>query len=91
MLQGTTMSGVMNNWGAWVVLASINDLKSLLSEENIIRLDDAGCSMSKNLVKIEGSSTPPKISGDVSGQQKCRRFAVTIVKLTASGTLSASS
>ena len=76
--------------GAWAVLASINDLKSLLSEENINRLDDAGCSLGKNLVKIEGSSTPPTISGDVSGQQKCRRFAVTIVKLTATGTLSAS-
>ena len=89
-LQGITIRGVMDNSGAWVVLASINDLKPLISVENIDRLDDAGCSLSKHFVKIEGSGTPPTINGDISGQQKCRRFLVAIVKLTATGALSAS-
>ena len=54
------------------------------------RLDDAGCSMHKKVIKIEGASTPhylDTISGLVSGQMKCKRAGLTIVKLSTSGTL----
>jgi len=89
-LQGKTISGIMDNSGAWVVLASIGEFSSLISEKNIDRLDDAGCSMSKKAIKIEGSGTPhylDTISGEVSGQMKCKRAGLTIVTLSTSGTL----
>ena len=87
---GKTISGIMDNSGAWAVLASIGELSSLISEKNIDRLDDAGCSMSKKVIKIEGSGTPhylDTISGEVSGQMKCKRALLTIVTLSTSGTL----
>ena len=90
-VQGKIISGIMDNSGAWVVLASIGEFSSLISEKNIDRLDDAGCSMSKKAIKIEGSGTPhylDTISGEVSGQMKCKRAGLTIVTLTTSGTLS---
>ena len=89
-VQGATISGIMDNSGAWAVLASIGELSSLISEKNIDRLDDAGCSMSKKVIKIEGSGTPhylDTISGEVSGQMKCKRALITIVTLSTSGTL----
>ena len=89
-VQGVTISGIMDDSGAWAVLASIGELSSLISEKNIDRLDDAGCSMSKKTIKIEGSGTPPAknaISGDVSGQMKCKRAGLTIVTFSTSGTL----
>lgn len=46
-VQGATISGFMDNSGAWAVLASISEFSSLISEKNIDRLDDASCSMSK--------------------------------------------
>ena len=91
-VQGATISGIMDNSGAWAVLASIGELSSLISEKNIDRLDDAGCSMSKKAIKIEGSGTPhylDTISGEVSGQMKCKRAGLTIVTLSTSGALSA--
>jgi len=89
-VQGKIISGIMDNSGAWVVLASIGEFSSLISEKNIDRLDDAGCSMSKKAIKIEGSGTPhylDTISGEVSGQMKCKRAGLTIVTLSTSGTL----
>ena len=89
-VQGKTISGIMDNSGAWAVLASIGEFSSLISEKNIDRLDDAGCSMHKKVIKIEGASTPhylDTISGLVSGQMKCKRAGLTIVKLSTSGTL----
>ena len=89
-VQGTTISGIMDNSGAWAVLASIGEFSSLISEKNIDRLDDAGCSIHKKVIKIEGASTPhylDTISGLVSGQMKCKRAGLTIVKLSTSGTL----
>ena len=89
-VQGKTISGIMDNSGAWAVLASIGELSSLISEKNIDRLDDAGCSMSKKVIKIEGSGTPhylDTISGEVSGQIKCKRAGLTIVTISTSGTL----
>ena len=89
-VQGKTISGIMDNSGAWAVLASIGEFSSLISEKNIDRLDDAGCSMSKKVIKIEGSGTPhhlDTISGLVSGQMKCKCAGLTIVKLSTSGTL----
>ena len=53
-VQGKTISGIMDNSGAWAVLASIGEFSSLISEKNIDRLDDAGCSMHKKVIKIEG-------------------------------------
>ena len=91
-VEGKTISGIMDNSGAWVVLASIGEFSSLISEKNIDRLDDAGCSMSKKAIKIEGSGTPhylDTISGEVSGQMKCKRAGLTIVTLSTSGALSA--
>ena len=91
-VQGTTISGIMDNSGAWAVQASISEFSSLISQKNIDRLDDAGCSMHKKVIKIEGASTPhylDTISGLVSGQMKCKRAGLTIVKLSTSGTLSA--
>ena len=91
-VQGKIISGIMDNSGAWVVLASIGEFSSLISEKNIDRLDDAGCSMSKKAIKIEGSGTPhylDTISGEVSGQMKCKRAGLTIVTLNTSGALSA--
>ena len=89
-VQGKTINGIMDNSGAWAVLASIGELSSLISEKNIDRLDDAGCSMSKKVIKIEGSGTPhylDTISGEVSGQMKCKRAGLTIVTFSTSGTL----
>jgi len=91
-VQGKIISGIMDNSGAWVVLASIGEFSSLISEKNIDRLDDAGCSMSKKAIKIESSGTPhylDTISGEVSGQMKCKRAGLTIVTLSTSGALSA--
>ena len=87
---GKTISGIIDNSGAWAVLASISEFSSLISEKNIDRLDDAGCSMHKKVIKVEGASTPhylDTISGLVSGQMKCKRAGLTIVKLSTSGTL----
>ena len=89
-VQGKTISGIMDNSGAWAVLASIGEFSSLISEKNIDRLNDAGCSMSKKVIKIEGSGTQHSldtISGEVSGQMKCKRALITIVTLSTSGTL----
>ena len=89
-VQGVTISGIMDNSGAWAVLASIDELSSLISEKNVDRLDDAGCSMSKKVSKIEGAGTPhylDTISGEASGQMKCKRVGLTIVTLSTSGTL----
>ena len=91
-VQGNKISGIMDNSGAWAVLASIDEFRSLISEKNFDRLSDAGCSMSKNVIKIEGSGTPhylDTISGEVSGQMKCKRAGLTIVTLSISVALSA--
>jgi hypothetical protein len=93
-VQGTIISGIMDNSGTWAVQASISDLNSLISEKNIDSLGDAGCSMNKKTIKIEGPGIPPAqnaISGDVSGRMKCKRLGLTIVTLATTGTLSASS
>jgi len=89
-VQSITISGIMDNSGAWAVLASIGEFSSLISEKNIDRLNDAGCSMSKKAIKVEGSGTPhylDTISGEVSGQMICRRAGLAIVSLSTSGAL----
>ena len=89
-VQGAIISGIMDNSGAWAVLASIGELSSLISEKYIDRLDDAGCSMRKKVIKIESSGTPhylDTISGEVSGQMKCKRALLTIATLSTSGSL----
>ena len=55
-VRGVTISGVVDNVGNWGLQASIDDLRSLLSETNISRLNDAGCSLGQRRPVSRGSS-----------------------------------
>ncbi len=85
-----TILGVVSNSGEWGVQASINDFEAMINATYIDRLDDAGCSMTDKVAKIEGQISPPDIAGEVSGQLICRRAGITLATLTTSGQLRAS-
>ena len=89
-VRGVTISGVVDNDGNWGLQASIDDLRSLLSETNISRLNDAGCSLGAKAARIQGVITPPDMGANVSGTLKCKRAEVTVATLTTAGTLTAS-
>ena len=88
-VRGVTITGVVDNAGNWGLQASIDDLRSLLSETNISRLNDAGCSLGAKAARIQGVITPPKMTANVSGTLKCKRAEVTVATLTTAGTLTA--
>ena len=88
-VRGVTISGVVDNDGNWGLQASIDDLRSLLSETNISRLNDAGCSLGAKAARIQGVITPPNMTANVSGTLKCKRAEVTVATLTTVGTLTA--
>ncbi len=83
--------GVVDNNGNWGAQASIRDFQSLVSEKNISRLQDAGCSLDAKASRIQGVVSPPAFSGDVGGVLKCKRARVTMATLTTGGTLTISS
>ena len=56
IVQGKTISGIMDNSGAWAVLASIGEFSSLISEKNIDRLDDAGARCTRTSSKLRGQA-----------------------------------
>ena len=89
-VRGVTITGVVDNAGNWGLQASIDDLRSLLSETNISRLNDAGCSLGAKAARIQGVITPPNMTANVSGTLKCKRAEVTVATLTTTGTLTAS-
>ena len=89
-VRGVTITGVVDNAGNWGLQASIDDLRSLLSETNISRLNDAGCSFGAKAARIQGAITPPDMTANVSGTLKCKRAEVTVATLTSAGTLTAS-
>ena len=89
-VRGVTISGVVDNDGNWGLQASIDDLRSLLSETNISRLNDAGCSLGAKAARIQGVITPPDMAANVSGTLKCKRAEVTVATLTTAGTVTAS-
>ena len=89
-VQDLTITGVVDNDGNWGLQASINDLRSLLSETNISRLNDAGCSLGVKAARIQGVIRPPDMTANVSGTLKCKRAEVTVATLTTTGTLTAS-
>jgi len=89
-VQDLTITGVVDNDGNWGLQASINDLRSLLSETNISRLNDAGCSLGVKAARIQGVITPPDMTANVNGTLKCKRAEVTVATLTTTGTLTAS-
>ena len=88
-VRGVTITGVVDNAGNWGLQASIDDLRSLLSETNISRLNDAGCSLGATAARIQGVITPPNMTANVSGTLKCKRAEVTVATLTTAGTLTA--
>jgi hypothetical protein len=88
---GVRIHGVVDNNGNWGVQASIRDFQSLVSEKNISRLQDAGCSLDTKAARVQGVVRPPAFSGDVGGVLKCKRAGVTMATLTTSGTLTAPS
>ncbi len=88
-VRGVTITGVVDNAGNWGLQASIDDLRSLLSETNISRLNDAGCSLGAKAARIQGVITPPNMTANVSGTLKCKRAEVTVATLTTAGTLTA--
>ena len=88
-VRGVTITGVVDNAGKWGFQASIDDLRSLLSETNISRLNDAGCSLGVKAARIQGVITPPNMTANVSGTLKCKRAEVTVATLTTAGTLTA--
>ena len=85
-----TILGVVSNTGEWGVQASINDFEAIINDTYIDRLDDAGCSMTDKVAKIEGQISPPDMAGEVSGQMICRRVGITLATLTTSSMLRAS-
>ena len=87
---GVRIHGVVDNNGNWGVQASLRDFQSLISEKNISRLQDAGCSLDSKAARLQGVVRPPAFSGNVSGVLKCKRAALTMATLTTSGTLTAS-
>ena len=89
-VRGVTITGVVDNAGNWGLQASIDDLRSLLSDTNISRLNDAGCSFGTKAARIQGAITPPDMTANVSGTLKCKRAEVTVATLTSAGTLTAS-
>ena len=89
-VRGVTITGVVDNAGNWGMQASIDDLRSLLSDTNISRLNDAGCSFGAKAARIQGAITPPDMTANVSGTLKCKRAEVTVATLTSAGTLTAS-
>ncbi len=90
-VRGVRISGVVDNAGNWGLQASINDLRSLISDINIDRLHDAGCPLGAKAARIQGVINPPNLSADVNGQLKCKRAEVTVATLVTAGTLTASS
>ena len=88
-VRGVTITGVVDNAGNWGLQASIDDLRSLLSETNISRLNDAGCSFGAKAARIQGVIMPPNMTANVSGTLKCKRAEVTVATLTTAGTLTA--
>ena len=88
-VRGVTITGVVDYAGNWGLQASINDLRSLLSETNISRLNDAGCSLGAKAARIQGVIPPPNMTANVSGTLKCKRAEVTVATLTTAGTLTA--
>ena len=88
---GVRIHGVVDNNGNWGVQASIRDFQSLVSEKNISRLQDAGCSLDTKAARLQGVVRPPAFSGDVSGVLKCKRAGLTMATLTTSGALTAPS
>ena len=89
-VRGVTITGVVDNAGNWGLQASIDDLRPLLSETNISRLNDAGCSLGVKAARIQGVIRPPDMTANVSGTLKCKRAEVTVATLTTTGTLTAS-
>ena len=90
-VRGVRIFGVVDNAGNWGLQASINDLRSLISDTNINRLHDAGCPLGAKAARIQGVISPPNLSADVKGQLKCKRAEVTVATLVTTGTLTASS
>jgi hypothetical protein len=90
-VRGIRISGVVDNAGNWGLQASINDLRSLISDTNINRLHDAGCPLGAKAARIQGVISPPNLSADVNGQLKCKRAEVPTATLVTTGTLTASS
>ncbi|MDP7563257.1 MAG: hypothetical protein QF841_02120 [Arenicellales bacterium] len=88
---GVRIHGVVDNNGNWGVQASLRDFQSLVSEKNISRLQDAGCSLDTKAARVQGVVRPPAFSGDVGGVLKCKRAGVTMATLTTSGALTAPS
>ena len=89
-VRGVTITGVVDNAGNWGLQASIDDLRSLLSDTNVSRLNDAGCSFGAKAARIQGAITPPDMTANVSGTLKCKRAELTVATLTSAGTLTAS-
>ena len=90
-IRAVRIDGVVDNNGNWGVQVSLRDFQSLISEKNISRLKDAGCSLDTKAALIQGVVRPPAFSGDIGGVLKCKRAGVTMATLTPSGTLTASS
>lgn len=90
-VRGVRIFGVVDNAGNWGLQASINDLRSLISDTNINRLHDAGCPLGVKAARIQGVISSPNLSADVRGQLKCKRAEVTVATLVTAGTLTASS
>ena len=88
-VRNVTITGVVDNSGNWGVQASIDDLSSLISAENISNLNNAGCSLAAKAARIQGVISPPVMQGNVSGSIKCKRAGVTVATLATSGTLTA--
>lgn len=89
-VRGVTVTGVVDNDGSWGLQLSIDDMRSLLSEQTISRLRDAGCPFSIKAARIQGRIDPPGMRADVSGVLKCKRAEVTVATLSTAGTLAAS-
>ena len=89
-VRGVTVSGVVDNDGNWGVQVSIDDMRSLLSDQTVARLGDAGCPFSIKAARIQGRIDPPAMRGEVGGVLKCKRAEVTVATLSTAGTLVAS-
>jgi hypothetical protein len=89
-VEGVVISGVVDNSGNWGVQASVDDLRGLVSQNNLSLLQDAGCSLGTKAARIQGQINPPSMRGDVSGTLKCKRAEVTVATLNTTGSLAAS-
>ncbi|HJP06666.1 MAG: hypothetical protein GY889_11110 [Proteobacteria bacterium] len=89
-VRGVTISGVVDNGGNWGLQASVDDLRSLVSETHINWLRDAGCPLGAKAARIQGVISPPSMTADVNGTLKCKRAEVTVASLVSSGSLTAS-